>query len=150
MDRGLRRSCTLAYALLIGALICIVSPSSPALAQDDAAAIAAAGGTAPAETAPQSRKDRRRGRADASAAQQQTAAATPTTAAAAAASTEEPAMVCKSIKPLGTRMAKRVCGTPEQWAAFEKKTTDAASDDLRTVRSTGGVIATTPGPAAGP
>jgi hypothetical protein len=71
-------------------------------------------------------------------------------APAAGAEAEGPTQICKNIKPLGTRMAKRVCGTPEQWAALEKKTTDAGSDDLRQVRSTGGVIATTPGPTSTP
>ena len=63
---------------------------------------------------------------------------------------DEPTTICKNIKPLGTRMAKRVCGTPEQWAALEKKTTDAASDDMRQVRTIGGVIATAPGPTSTP
>ena len=62
----------------------------------------------------------------------------------------EPEKICKNFKPLGSHMAKRVCGTPEQWAAFEKKTTDAAADDMRNVRSTGAVIATTPGPSSTP
>jgi hypothetical protein len=68
----------------------------------------------------------------------------------AAAASDEPTTVCKNIKPLGTRMAKRVCATPEQWAALQNKTTDAASEKMRQVRGTGGVIATTPGPSATP
>jgi hypothetical protein len=77
------------------------------------------------------------------------ASAAPTAAAAPAAS-DGPTTICKNIKPLGTRMAKRGCGTPEQWAALEKKTTDAASDDMRQVRSITGVIAPTPGPTSTP
>ena len=158
MDQELCRSRTLAQALIVGAFICILWPSAEALAQEDAApaAAAAASGAAPAETATQSRRDRRRAaqQQTATAAQEQTGTAAAKTDAgtdaAETAATEEPAVVCKSIKPLGTRMAKRICGTPEQWAALEKKTTDAASDDLRQVRGAGGVIATTPGPAAGP
>jgi hypothetical protein len=142
MDRESGRK--LAQALLVGAFLCILCPSGQPLAQENAAPAAASGAT-PVEAATQTRKDRRR------------AAKTDATDATAkvdsgtdAAATEEPERVCKNIKPLGTRMAKRVCGTPEQWAALEKKTTDAASDDLRHVRSTGGVIATTPGPASTP
>jgi hypothetical protein len=150
-----------AYALITGSLIWLVWPSSDAPAQEAAAP------TASTPSAPPTRRDRRR------AAQAQTAAApaampaaAPTASAAPAASTapaaatapaavpaaaaeaeaEGPTQICKNIKPLGTRMAKRVCGTPEQWAALEKKTTDAASDDMRQVRTIGGVIATAPGP----
>lgn len=161
MDRESGRK--LAQALIVGAFSCILCPSGQPLAQEDAAPAAAASGAAPVEAATQSRKERRRAaRTDATAAQDETATAAEVqtatatakvdagTDAAETAATEEPAIVCKSIKPLGTRMAKRVCGTPEQWAALEKKTTDAGSDDLRQVRGTGGVIATTPGPAAGP
>ena len=139
MDRESGRN--LAHALIVGAWIFTLCPSGLALAQEDPAPAAAASGAAPVESAAESRKDRRRAaKPDATAAQDATATA----------ATEEPARVCKNIKPLGTRMAKRVCGTPEQWAALEKKTTDDASDDLRRVRGQGGVIATTPGPAAGP
>jgi len=162
MDRESGRK--LAQTLIVGAVICILCPPGQLLAQENAApAAAAASGAAPVEPATPSRKDRRRAaRTDATAAQDETATAAEehtatatakvdaSTEASETAATEEPAIICKSIKPLGTRMAKRVCGTPEQWAAFEKKTTDAGSEDLRTVRSTGGVIATTPGTAAGP
>ena len=143
MDRESGRK--LAQALLVGAFLC---PSGQPLAQENAAPATAASGAAPVEAATQSRKDRRRGpRTDAT---DKVEAGTDAAATAATAATAEPERVCKNIKPLGTRMAKRVCGTPEQWAALEKKTTDAASDDLRHVRSTGGVIATTPGPASTP
>jgi hypothetical protein len=150
-----------AYALIAGAFAWLVLPSSGAFAQDNAAAAASATNAAPAEAANQSRRDRRRAaQAETAPAAQATAtsAATPPAAPAAAAAppasvaaaSDEPATICKNIKPLGTRMAKRVCGTPEQWAALEKKTTDAASDDMRQVRTIGGVIATAPGPTSTP
>ncbi|HXS80066.1 MAG TPA: hypothetical protein VN818_07260 [Gammaproteobacteria bacterium] len=151
MDRESGRSRKLAQALIVGAFVCILWPPTEALAQAHAAPAATASGAVPAETATQSHRDRRRAAQQqaATSAKEQTATATAKvdtdTDAAATAATDEPAMVCKSIKPLGTRVAKRVCGTPEQWAAFEKKTTDAASDDMRQVRGTDGVIATTPG-----
>jgi hypothetical protein len=158
-----------AYALITGSLTWLVWPSSGALAQE-AAPAASAPSAAAAEPAPPSRRDRRRAaQAETAAAPAATAAAAPTASAAlpastapaaaeapaaapapAAAEAEGPTQICKNIKPLGTRMAKRVCGTPEQWAALEKKTTEAGSDDLRQVRSTGGVIATTPGPTSTP
>jgi hypothetical protein len=133
---------TAAYGLITGAFAWLVWPSSGAFAQDNAAPAAPASpaasatSAAPAKAESQSRRERRR------TAQAETAPA--------AQATDEPATICKNIKPLGTRMAKRVCGTPEQWAALEKKTTDAASDDMRQVRTIGGVIATAPGPTSTP
>ena len=125
-----------AYGLITGAFVWLVWASSGAFAQDNAAPAASATSAAPAKAASQSRRERRR------TAQAETAPA--------AQATDEPATICKNIKPLGTRMAKRVCGTPEQWAALEKKTTDAASDDMRQVRTTAGVISQTPGPTSTP
>ena len=151
------------YALITATFAWLLSPSNGALAQDNAAPAASAASAAPTEAANQSRRDRRRAEtaaAQATAAPAPAASAAPTAAAApaaaavpaaaATAASDGPATICKNIKPLGTRMAKRVCGTPEQWAALEKKTTESGSDDLRQVRSTGGVIATTPGPTAAP
>ena len=153
-----------AYTLIAGTFTCLVWPSSSALAQDAAPAASATSAT-PAEAASQSRRERRRAaQAETAAAPQAAATAAPAAPAApaaatapsaaaapaAAAASDGPTTICKNIKPLGTRMAKRVCGTPEQWAALEEKTTDAASEDMRNVRSTGAVIATTPGPASTP
>ncbi|HEY3516338.1 MAG TPA: hypothetical protein VGL98_04765 [Gammaproteobacteria bacterium] len=151
------RARTVAYTLIACTFAWVAWPSSGALAQDGAPA-ASATSAAPAETASQSRRDRRRAAQAETAAPAATPGAAPAAAGAPAAAAsvaaapaaDSPTTICKNIKPLGTRMAKRVCGTPEQWAALEKKTTDAASDDLRQVRGTGGVIATTPGPTATP
>jgi hypothetical protein len=151
MNRDPRLSLRLVRALLAGAFAGLLWPSAGALAQEDKTG-AAATSTAPAEGAPPSRRDRRRAaKAETAAADAETpVAATPTVSGGDAEAIVESEIVCKNIKPLGTRMAKRVCGTPAQWAALEKKTTDAAADDMRNVRSTGSVIATTPGPAVGP
>jgi hypothetical protein len=146
MNRGSGRLRGLAYALIVGAFAWFLGLSGGAAAQDAAAPNVAAPGAAQAEAANQSRRERRRATRPEPAPE-----STATTAAApAAAATAEPEKICKNFKPLGSHMAKRVCGTPEQWAAFEKKTTDSASDDLRNVRSTGAVIATTPGPQSTP
>jgi hypothetical protein len=147
MNRVSGRSRGVAHALIIGASVWFLGLSGGALAQDASAPAAAAPSAAPAEAASQSRRDRRRAPKPEPAAAPE---ATATTAAAPAAAMVEPEKICKNFKPLGSHMAKRVCGTPEQWAAFEKKTTDSASDDLRNVRSTGAVIATTPGPGSTP
>ena len=158
MNHYSSRARGVAYTLITGTFASIAAPSADVLAQDAAAPAASATSASPAAS---SRRERRRtAQAETAAAPAATtataapasavpsAAATP--AAATAAAAEGPTTICKNIKPLGTRMAKRVCGTPEQWAALEKKTTDAASDDMRQVRSISGVIATTPGPTSTP
>ena len=149
MNHYSSRARSVAYTLITGTFAWVAWPSTGVLPQDAAAPAASATSAAPAEPAAPPRRERRR------TAQAETAtapAATPATAApvAATAATEGPTTICKNIKPLGTRMAKRVCGTPEQWAALEKKTTDAASDDMRQVRSIAGVISQTPGPTSTP
>ena len=148
MDRDSRRSRGLVYALLAGAFAWLLWPSAGALAQEAAAATSAA----PAEAAAQPRRDRRRAaKADAQAVKAQaTVAASAQPDAGAAEAVVEAEIVCKNIKPLGTRMARRICGTPAQWAALEKKTTDAAEDDMRQVGGQGAILSTTPGPAVGP
>jgi len=146
MNRDSGRVRGIANALIVGAFAWFLSPSSGGLAQDAPAPAVAAPSAAPAEAASQSRRERRRApQPEPAAAPESTATAT-----AAPAAIVESEKICKNFKPLGSHMAKRVCGTPEQWAALEKKTTDAASDDMRNVRSTGAVIATTPGPGSTP
>ena len=146
MNRVLSRSGSVSRAVIAAAFAWFTA-SGGAIAQESPAPTAAAPSAAPAEAATQSRRDRRRApKPEPAAAPESTATAT----AAAPAAIVEPEKICKNFKPLGSHMAKRVCGTPEQWAAFEKKTTDAGEDDLRNVRSTGGVIATTPGTGAAP
>ena len=67
------------------------------------------------------------------------APATPDTGAAATlaeqpAETVEARIVCKNYKRTGTRMSRRVCGTPEQWAAVDEATTDNAQENMRQMR----------------
>jgi hypothetical protein len=145
MNRVSGRSRGVAQALLAATFAWFLAPSIGAFAQDTAAPAAAAPSAAPAEPGAESRRDRRRASRP-----ERAAAAESTATASAPAAMVEPEKICKNFKPLGSHMAKRVCGTPEQWAAFEKKTTDAAADDMRNVRSTGAVIATTPGPSSTP
>jgi hypothetical protein len=53
-------------------------------------------------------------------------------------------MVCKNIKLTGTKISKRICGTPEQWAAQEKRTTDDAQEAMRQVRDRSSIVVTQP------
>jgi hypothetical protein len=148
MNRDSRRSRRLAHALLAGTFAGFLCPSTGALAQDEVRPAVGTASAAAADSAAQPRRDRRR----AAKADNANALGRTETSVAAAATVDaaEADIVCKNIKPLGTRMAKRVCGTPAQWAALEKKTTDAASDVMRQVRGQSAVIVTTPGPAVGP
>jgi hypothetical protein len=153
MNRDSRR---IVHALLAAALASFLGAASRAFAQVDAAPAVDTTSAPAAEGAPQSRRDRRRAaKTEAPTDEERTQAAVaaaapePTADAAAADGIDDSEIVCKNIKPLGTRMAKRVCGTVAQWAAVDKKTTDAASEDMRRVRQSG-VGTTTPGPAVGP
>jgi hypothetical protein len=64
--------------------------------------------------------------------------------------TVEEKLVCKSVKPLGTRMAKRICATPEQWAAAEGRSTDRAEEGMRQMRRQGSLVVAPPSSAPQP
>jgi len=163
MNRHSGRSRASARAVITSAALWVFSPSSGALAQESAVPTAnAAGSEVAAEAAPEPRSARERRRA----ARAQTESPPAKTASGAEAppavaqadadaadtgsESTESQLICKSVKPLGTRMAKRVCGTPEQWAAIEGRTSEAAGESMRQVHQQSGVIAAQPGPAAGP
>jgi hypothetical protein len=125
--------CTTGLAVVLGA--------GTALAQDSSSAAntsaAAEQGTAPAEQL--SRRERRR---NAEAAAAAAAAATPAPAAATAANSAqaaEPKMICKNIKPIGSRVERRICGTEEQWAAANQSTSSDAQESMRQIRDRSGV-----------
>jgi hypothetical protein len=94
----------------------------------------------PAESSRGARERRRNAQSATDAAEATAAAApaTPETAAAALgeppAETVEARIVCKNYKPTGSRMARRVCGTPEQWAAVGEATSDSAEENMRQIR----------------
>ncbi len=54
-------------------------------------------------------------------------------------------IICKDIKLTGTKISRRICGTPEQWAAQDKKTTDDAQEAMRQVRDRSSIVVTQPG-----
>jgi hypothetical protein len=70
-----------------------------------------------------------------------------TAAAAATAETAEPKLICKNIKPIGSRVARRICGTEEQWAADNARTSADAEESMRQMRSRSGL---TTGGGSGP
>jgi hypothetical protein len=126
--------CTTGLALVLGTGTTLGQESSSAAG----ASAAAEQGTAPAEQP--SRRERRRSAEAAAAA----AAATPTAAPTAASATDsaqaaEPKIICKNIKPIGSRVERRICGTEEQWAASSQSTSADAQEGMRQVRDRSGI-----------
>jgi hypothetical protein len=142
-------------ALITGAVVLVFWPAGGALAQDAAPTSPAPRSDAAAEPTVGSRSARERRRASRADAEAPPAPAVPSVAEAQANAAEpvsepaEPERVCKNIKPTGTRVAKRVCGTPEQWAAMERTTTDAAQEGMRQVRDQTSIVVTQPTPPLG-
>ena len=140
----------LASALIAAMLV--AAPSTIGLAQNEQPEPAAAASRATPADEPLSRRERRRA-AKAQPAAQAPPAATQGQAAAAAepaVETEEPEIVCKTIKPLGSKVGRRVCGTPEQWAASTRRSSDGARDAMREISSRSGFPAAPEAPAAIP
>lgn len=136
------------HSRLVSALLIGTSILTPATRAPLAQTAAPSGAAAPAAAAPaeQSRRGRERRRAAES-----TEPATAAPPAAEAASTPLQAdvidqrMICKNIKLTGTNISRRICGTPEQWAAQDKKTTDDAQEAMRQVRDRSSIVVTQPG-----
>jgi hypothetical protein len=144
MDRGSSRASqvvrVIAACVSLSALA--IGLAALAQAQPDASAAdttsAATDDSNAAAAAPRAR-DRGRASRDAGDAPAAAAAGSPGSTALAtpvepAAETIEAKLVCKSMKPLGTRVAKRVCATPEQWAATDRRTTRGAEEGMRQMR----------------
>jgi hypothetical protein len=153
-DSGVARAVT--RALLTGAFLLTLGASAASLAQapvpaDDTTVTSTAGASAEADQ-PRRARDRRRSArpADDTPAPEAAAAVatlpthTATTTSAQAAETVEATMVCKNIKLTGTKISKRICGTPEQWAGQQRKTTDDAQEAMRQVRDRSSIVVTQP------
>jgi hypothetical protein len=154
-DSGMTRA--VPRGLLTGALVLTLCTSAAALAQDatpgDDAAVSrgAQAGTAPDQ--PRRGRDRRRSSqttdepaaaATAAAAVAPAADTTPATLAQHSVDTIEARMVCKNIKATGTKISRRICGTPEQWATQERTTTDNAQEAMRQVRERSSIVVSQP------
>lgn len=141
----------IARALLAGTVAVALCAALNAAAQSPAAE-SAANEAAPAAAAAEQPKSRRERRREAEAAEQAAAgAASPATRPTVAAAAEPPGetveakMVCKNIKVTGTKMARRVCGTPEQWAAVNDRTSNDAEETMRQVRERSSIVTSQPG-----
>lgn len=119
-----RRAMSSVYALIGIAALAFVSTLSAQTAEPAASAPAASQSADPAEPAEAPRRTRRRA---------QDAAVTPPADAAAPAPAEKAAdaeLVCKSVRPAGTRLPQRVCHTQADWDSL----TEASQEDMRRVR----------------
>jgi ribosomal protein L32 len=89
----------------------------------------------------QSRRERRRSAHAVTA--RATAAATNSGESAAA------EIICKNIKPIGSRVSRRVCGTEAQWSGSSEKTAAHAQEEMRQMRARAGLTGPAPpGPAS--
>ena len=139
---------TAARALLTCAFALTLGAAGAALGQDTLPAANAPVATGAEAVADQPRRarDRRRSQdvAPATRAPEPAALAATdgSTAALAApqAETIEARIVCKNVKLTGTKISRRICGTPEQWAAQQQKTTDDAQEAMRQVRDRSSVV----------
>ncbi len=127
------RLCASARVLVATTFFLSLLPSTGALAQDSEQQVDAAS-TAPEQPR---RRDRRRAAeaAAASDARAQEAGATAAVAATEPATAiVEPELVCKRIEVAGSKVPRRVCGTPEQWATQGRRASRAAQDAVQEIR----------------
>jgi hypothetical protein len=159
MNRDSGFAGAVARAMLAGALGLSLVITASALAQDatskdDATVTRAIESASPAEP-PRRARDRRRSAAvpDETQAPEATAVATTDTETTALAiepdESSETKIVCKNIKVLGTKISRRTCGTPEQWAAQARKTTDDAQETMRQVRDRSAIAMPEPASTVG-
>jgi hypothetical protein len=143
-----------AAALGVSLGITAAAVGQDATPKDDATATRA---TEPAtrDEPPRRARDRRRSAEVSDETQAPEAPTAVTTGADAAAlaiqpdETVETKIVCKNIKVLGTKISRRTCGTPEQWAARARKTTDDAQETMRQVRDRSAIAMPEPANAPG-
>jgi hypothetical protein len=146
-----------ARALLTSVFVVTLGAGAPALAQDatplDDAAVASGTDAAAAADQPRRGRERRRAAEAADETRPPEPAAAPATlptynaataSVAQAAETIEAKMVCKNRKITGTKISRRICGTPEQWAAQQQRTTDDAQEAMRQVRERSSIVVTQP------
>jgi hypothetical protein len=85
----------------------------------------------------------------ASAAAGSTPASAPTSGAASGAAAAQPPVwpnkVCKSMDVSGSKIPKRVCATPEEWATFNGHAREDSQDGLRRLQNQGALSPASPG-----
>jgi hypothetical protein len=154
MDRDSSLAHTAARTLFAAVLAIALGYAASAPAQSPAAgADDASAGAAPAADQPRRARDRRRAAESGDETRAPEAAAVPetlpthtvtTTSTAQVIDDVEARMVCKNIKLTGTKIARRICGTQEQWASMEKRTSDNAQEGMRQMRDRSTVVTSQP------
>jgi hypothetical protein len=117
-----RASLPVCLALLVGS---VAVAQAPEPADRTAAEPAAA-----AAEQPRRKRDRRR---QGEAAPTARAAAAPASVAPTGNGTEAE-IICKDIKPIGSRIPRRICGTEAQWGGSSEETAAHAQEQMRQIR----------------
>lgn len=139
MSRRFRPLRAFARASLPAYLALLVASTAAAQAPSPGASTAT-----PAAAAEQPRKKRDRRRAAEAA---EAAAPAASVAAVRQAANSEDEIICKDIKPLGSRIPRRICGTEAQWGGSSEQTAAHAQEQLRQIRDR---AALTGGSSSGP
>jgi hypothetical protein len=145
----MNRNGVLARTLITAGLAFALGTSAAACAQESdsaADAPAAADQSAAPSDEPRRRRDRRRD-AESAAAAPAAPTVTELPQTTVLAETVETKITCRNIKPPGSRVARRICGTEQQWAAANQRSSEDAEEGLRQFRNRSGVTGT---PASGP
>jgi hypothetical protein len=56
-----------------------------------------------------------------------------------------PKKICRSMDVVGSKIPKRVCATPEEWASFNNRSHEEAQDGIRHLQNQGAVSPASPG-----
>jgi hypothetical protein len=131
MSRDSRWLPLLARASLPAWVATLAASVATAQAPEPSARAAAepAAATAPAEQ-PRRKRDRRR---QAEATATPAAALAPTRGAGTVDGTEAE-IICKDVKPIGSRIPRRICGTEAQWGGSSEETAAHAQEQMRQIR----------------
>ncbi len=119
-------------AISVAVGLCVLALAGPASAQDAAKATASAAASKQPDASSDRHKSRAERRAEAAAKSEPLAQfPKPDSAAAASAEPAQAKMECRSQPVTGSRLGKRICAPPEQWAQAD----EAAAEALRQMRS---------------
>jgi len=147
----MHRDSSLAHALFATALAIALGYAASVPAQS--ADAVTSGADSAAADQPRRARDRRRAAEAGDETRAPEAAAAPetlpthtvtTTSTAQVIDDVEARMVCKNIKLTGTKIARRICGTQEQWASMEKRNSDKAQEGMRQMRERSSVVTAQP------
>lgn len=61
--------------------------------------------------------------------------------------TAEPQQVCRSMKVIGSRIERKICATPEEWAANQESSAKDADEFMRQMRE---IASIAPSQGSGP